>query len=105
MNKPKPQNESEHASNTAQIDSTDRQYLDMQQIRTSEINAINQQIRISELDAINQRMQALESSHDVTGSGPQSPNCDHQNSAQKPAQKPAQNSVQNPVQNPDSMPR
>ena len=58
MNKPKPQNESEHASNTAQIDSTDRQYLDMQQIRTSEINAINQQIRISELDAINQRMQA-----------------------------------------------
>ena len=101
MNKPKPQNESEHASNTAQIDSTDRQYLDMQQIQISEINAINRQIRIYERNAINQRMQALESSHDVTGSGPQSPNCDHQNSAQKPAQ----NSVQNPVQNPDSMPR
>ena len=101
MNKPKPQNESEHASNTAQIDSTDRQYLDMQQIRTSEINAINRQIRIYERNAINQRMQALESSHDVTGSGPQSPNCDHRNSAQKPAQNP----VQNPVQNPDSMPR
>ena len=121
MNKLKPQNESEHVSNTAQIDSTDRQYLDMQQIQISEINAINQQIRISERDEINQRMQASillpnsdndstgniqgsssenqvsEPSHDATASEPQSPNRDHQN--------PAQNSVQNPVQNLDTLPR
>ena len=117
MNKLKPQNESEYVSNTAQIDSTDRQYLDMQQVQISEINAINQQIRISERDAINQRMrasillpnsdndsteniqgsssenQASESPHDVTASEPQSPNRDHQNSAQ------------NPAQNPDPLPR